>query len=42
MNRMVYVLPETVGTAIIELFGVAATVAVILGCFKRNPTIDSA
>ena len=40
MNRMVYVLPETVGTAIIELFGVAATVAVILGCFIRNPTID--
>ena len=40
MNRMVYVLPETVGSAIIELFGVAATVAIIVGYFTRNPTID--
>ena len=44
MNRMVYIVPETVGIAIIELFWVATTVAVVSGCFsnvQRNyPKID--
>ena len=44
MNRMVYIVPETVGLAIIELFWMATTVAVVSGCFsnvQRNyPKID--
>ena len=44
MNRMVYIVPETVGIAIIELFWMATTVAVVSGCFsnvQRNyPKID--
>ena len=33
MNRMVYVVPEMLGIAIIDLLLVLATVAVISGCF---------
>ena len=38
MNRMVYVVPEMLGIAIIDLLLVLATVAVISGCFCKKHT----